>query len=107
MLEKLEGLANKEYIIATIRKGTIIMDFNVSQLLNLDENRGAVEWVITLTESYRYTHGYLPTKPKLVKTYISDLKGIYAILSLMEPVCQIYQSKKGEVEIVCNNEQVI
>ena len=61
---------------------------------NLDDNIGAVAWGIHCTDTYRYAWGYLPSSSQVENAYISELTGLYEILSTLESVCQLYHLNK-------------
>ena len=66
------------------------MVFDGSYQSNLDANRGAEEWGIQCTDADRYIQGYLPTTSQVENAYISELTGLYLILTLFESMCQLY-----------------
>ena len=57
---------------------------------NLDENIGAVAWGIHCKDIDRYTWGSLPKTSQVENTYISELTGLYEILSILKYMCQLY-----------------
>ena len=78
-----------------------------SYMTNLDGKRGAAAQEIHCTETDKYEWVSLTTTSKGENEYKSELKDLYAILKSLTSLYKLYQLKKGEVEIVCNNKQYL
>ena len=103
--EKIELLSYGVWISETISKVNLIMVFGGSYLLNLDDNRGATSLGINCIDTERYAWVSLPISSQVSNSYISELTGLYTILSYLVSLCQIYQLHKVEMFIGWNNKQ--
>ena len=103
MCYKIEGLSGGAWTAVSISKGTKILFCDGSYQPNMDDNVGVLVWEVSFKKTYRYTWRFLPKTSQVGKFYKSSFKVIYAILSIISSVCQIYQLQKGEINLGYNN----
>ena len=62
---------------------TLILVFDGSYKPDMDDNIETAAWVIQCTDTYIYAWGSLPTISQVENSYITELTGLYAILTLL------------------------